>query len=103
MLETSIIFLLGLLPPLLSFFLIRRAEKQAQNRLRSALAAAERRQLQALRLPADHHYIDGVGYLIGDFTCRYNARSAHMRCAVNPSGPCQECPYYESITPTDPS
>ena len=28
-------------------------------------------------------------------TCRFNAHSAFLRCAVNPSGPCSECNDYE--------
>ncbi|YAG16971.1 DUF6464 domain-containing protein [Nostoc sp. DSM 114161] len=34
---------------------------------------------------------------IGDTNCKYNARSRMLRCAVNPSGPCQSCQYYEKI------
>lgn len=32
---------------------------------------------------------------IGDVTCRWNARSAFLRCAMNPSGECQGCKDYE--------
>ncbi len=32
---------------------------------------------------------------IGDPTCRYNALSPELRCAVNPYGPCEGCPHYE--------
>lgn len=28
-------------------------------------------------------------------TCRYNAHSAFLRCAVNPTGPCELCQHYE--------
>lgn len=35
-------------------------------------------------------------WVIGDATCRYNAHSEIVRCAINPEGPCQDCPYYES-------
>ncbi len=34
--------------------------------------------------------------VIGDATCRYNARSELVRCAVNPAGPCQGCLYFEA-------
>lgn len=34
-------------------------------------------------------------HFIGDLSCYYNAHSPHLRCAVNPSGPCEGCPYYE--------
>ncbi|MBW4470431.1 MAG: hypothetical protein KME45_08480 [Stenomitos rutilans HA7619-LM2] len=36
-------------------------------------------------------------WVIGDLTCRYNARSELLRCAVNPSGPCDRCPHYRSM------
>lgn len=32
---------------------------------------------------------------IGDATCLYSAQSRQLRCAVNPSGPCEGCRYYE--------
>ncbi len=28
-------------------------------------------------------------------TCKYNAHSAFLLCAVNPSGPCSECDHYD--------
>ena len=28
-------------------------------------------------------------------TCRFNAHSAFLKCAVNPSGSCSDCSYYE--------
>ena len=34
---------------------------------------------------------------IGDRTCKYNAKSQHLRCAANPCGPCQGCQHYEKI------
>lgn len=34
-------------------------------------------------------------WIIGDRTCRYNADSEIIRCAVNPSGPCKECRFWE--------
>lgn len=34
------------------------------------------------------------GILMGDPTCLYNARSSHLRCAVNPLGPCEGCHHY---------
>lgn len=33
---------------------------------------------------------------IGDITCLFNARSPQLRCSVNPSGPCENCDFYES-------
>jgi hypothetical protein len=36
-----------------------------------------------------------AGTFVGDWTCAYNARSAQLRCAVNPVGPCERCPHYK--------
>jgi len=36
-------------------------------------------------------------WVLGDVTCRYNAHSELLRCAVNPSGPCNQCHVYEAI------
>lgn len=33
---------------------------------------------------------------IGDMTCRNNARSPYLRCAINPNGLCDGCEYYET-------
>jgi Family of unknown function (DUF6464) len=35
-------------------------------------------------------------WVIGDASCRFNAKSELVRCAVNPEGSCQNCRYYES-------
>ena len=66
--------------------------------MRQAGMSFPRRQLgQNSRLNlSDRYYLDGVGYLIGDISCRYNAKSGYVRCAVNPSGPCEGCRYYEA-------
>jgi hypothetical protein len=34
-------------------------------------------------------------WVLGDITCRYNARSELVRCAVNPMGSCSQCSFYE--------
>lgn len=34
-------------------------------------------------------------WIIGDLSCRYNARSEVLRCAVNPDGPCEDCAHYQ--------
>lgn len=33
-------------------------------------------------------------WVIGDITCRFNAQSELLRCAVNPNGPCRGCAFY---------
>ena len=44
--------------------------------------------------PSDRYYLEGVGYIIGDITCEFNAQSSYIRCAVNPPGPCENCHHY---------
>ncbi|WP_375495607.1 DUF6464 family protein [uncultured Nostoc sp.] len=33
---------------------------------------------------------------IGDVTCKNNARSPYLQCAINPRGECQDCKDYEA-------
>lgn len=96
-LETILIFVLGLTPPLLSVLLMHRAKERAQVRLRAAMQTSPVVwSRQRNQLPPDHYHLEGVGYLIGDITCRFNARSPYMRCAVNPCGSCEGCHHYEA-------
>ncbi len=91
------IIAVGFIPPLLSVWIMRRTQKRMQAELRRAMTATNR--IRARRypvsLPPDSYYLEGVGYLIGDISCRFNARSRYIRCAVNPEGPCQGCRHYE--------
>ncbi|MBD2462669.1 hypothetical protein H6G89_16640 [Oscillatoria sp. FACHB-1407] len=96
MLEALLIVVVGLTPSLFSVWVMRQTDARTQARLRLALNSVNRRGLPRLRLSPDHQYIDGVGYMIGDITCRFNARSSYVRCAVNPIGPCEGCSAYES-------
>lgn len=95
-LETVLVFVLGLTPPVLSIWIMHRVKERAQARLREAAHVSVERVLQRNQTPPDRYYLEGVGYLIGDITCRFNARSPYIRCAVNPSGPCQGCYHYET-------
>jgi hypothetical protein len=36
-------------------------------------------------------------WLIGDCSCRFNAQSELIRCAVNPEGPCAGCRWREPL------
>lgn len=116
MLETLWIFAVGLIPPIFSLWMMRRNEVQTQARLRRALNSTYRVRSQRLyntliasELPSgtrreshfetrsDRYYLEGVGFLVGDISCRFNARSSYLRCAVNPEGPCQDCRHYEAV------
>jgi Family of unknown function (DUF6464) len=91
---TIFILFLGLTPSLLSLWLMRQADARGQARLRLAMDTIASRGLP-LQLQPDQHYVEGMGYVIGDFTCRFNARSNQIRCAINPFGPCQGCSHYQ--------
>ena len=106
MLDIFLVFFLGLTPPILSLWLMRKTERHEQPIVSVIdIAAAQRtrslRESQEPILPPEHHYIEGIGLLIGDVSCRFNARSAYLRCAVNPEGPCKGCSHYEAIDDND--
>lgn len=44
----------------------------------------------------ERRYVQGVGVVVGDLSCEFNAKSPQLRCAVNPMGPCQGCLYYQA-------
>lgn len=92
------IFAVGLMPPLLSVWMMRRSEARTRARLTEATTVTTRmrtRERCTTPLFPDRYYLEGVGYLIGDISCQFNARSGYLRCTVNPQGPCQDCRHYE--------
>jgi Family of unknown function (DUF6464) len=97
MLEIIAILFVGLLPGLCSLVVVRKLRNHAYRRFEAARSPA----IEVCRTHPcfqllDYQYIEGVGYMVGDITCKYNAHSAYLRCAVNPSGPCEGCSQYES-------
>ncbi len=52
-------------------------------------------QVQLTEKPLERSLIQGR-WVVGDVSCRFNARSELLRCAVNPAGPCAACPLYEA-------
>lgn len=100
MLETLLVFAIVLIPQLFSVWIIRRIEARTRAKLRQAMhtAAIIRTQRHRTNSPLipDRYYLEGVGYLIGDISCRFNARCGYLRCAVNPQGPCEGCRHYEA-------
>jgi hypothetical protein len=93
--ETILVFVVSLMPALFSIFVIHKAESRARSDIRSAMEETATRRLQYNPPLPEEQYVEGVGFLIGDISCQYNARSAYIRCAINPQGPCKECRYYE--------
>jgi hypothetical protein len=101
--EMLFILILGFMPPLLSLWVTYKTRERLLERVRIAqdVTPAWRGNSQAaIPTPSASsplHYQSGIGYVIGDSSCAFNARSPHIRCAVNPHGPCSDCRFYEPI------
>lgn len=100
MLKTLLVVTIGFLPSLFSLWLMRKSKARTRSLLRRAAVTSYPRQPRSRnhhdRIDnRDRYYLEGVGYLVGDISCEYNARSGYIRCAVNPSGPCDGCRFYE--------
>ena len=50
--------------------------------------------VQSAQRPTEKSLIEGR-WVIGDASCRFNAHSELIRCAVNPEGPCDRCRFFE--------
>lgn len=95
MLVIFLIFVVGLTPAIVSAFMTVRAERAAKHQEQfSPSNPLGQGVLKLLEGDQDLHYVDGMGYMIGDITCDLNARSPYLRCAVNPMGPCDGCSAY---------
>ncbi|MEH2162102.1 MAG: DUF6464 family protein [Nostoc sp.] len=97
MLNTLLVIAVGFLPSLISLWAIRKTHTRSRLRMRQAgmnFSVVQGRQ-NLTPVESDRYYLEGVGYLIGDISCKFNARSGYMRCAVNPDGPCNGCRHYE--------
>lgn len=98
MLKTLLVIAVGFLPSLISLWAIRKTHARSRLRMRQAAmnfpAVQGRHNLRPVE--GDRYYLEGVGYLIGDISCKFNARSGYIRCAVNPDGPCNGCCHYQS-------
>ncbi len=94
MLDIFLVLFFGLMPPVVSLWLMHRLEAQAQEQI--STRSQDHVETHALKLlrSEDMNYVEGVGYVIGDASCAYNARSPYIRCAVNPSGSCKECRFF---------
>jgi hypothetical protein len=80
---------------LLCSWLSHRQRLRVRNcRLTGMDSSPNRRLYKRMARDPEEQYVEGVGYVIGDLTCSYNARSPYIRCAVNPDGLCQDCRHY---------
>ncbi len=100
MISIVLIFTVGIIPSLISVWVLRQAQAEANDRWQRAISRASRAWVpddSPPDLPPEPWQI------IGDRTCQFNAHSAYIRCAVNPAGPCQGCPHYEPAALTFPN
>jgi Family of unknown function (DUF6464) len=101
MLIAVLIIFIGIAWPILATWLSLRPNRRLYQRfepISSPMLDAmvdERLRLWLNRDP-DEHYVDGMGFVIGDITCELNAHSPLLRCAVNPQGPCAGCRDYQA-------
>lgn len=94
----TIIAILLIASLLINFFWARQRQRlRVQSRRTTAIDPQSNRRLyKRMSRDPEEQYVDGVGYVIGDLSCTYNARSPYMRCAVNPDGLCQDCRHYQN-------
>ena len=95
MLETILIFILSLIPSVLSVLVMQKAKQRWQDRLRQNRSMTAYRQQAARQMNRYNDDLEIPSNFIGDPSCRFNARSPYIRCAVNPCGPCENCSQYE--------
>ncbi|WP_017298051.1 DUF6464 family protein [Nodosilinea nodulosa] len=95
MLVIVLIFVIGLTPAIVSAWMSIRADQDEKCSSAAVTPTALGQSMfKLLDGNADLHYVDGMGYMIGDITCDLNARSPYLRCAINPMGPCDGCSGY---------
>ena len=80
---------------LLTWSIYYQRVRRLRQRLTVIDTSSSRRFYKRMTRDPEEQYVEGVGYVIGDLSCNYNARSPYIRCAVNPDGLCQDCRYYE--------
>ena len=96
MLHTLIVVIIITLLLLTCSYLSYRQRLNVRNRrLTVTEPSSNRRFYKRVTRDPEEQYIEGVGCVIGDLSCTYNARSPYIRCAINPEGLCQDCHHYQ--------
>jgi len=97
--ESIAIILIGLIPGMLSSYLVTIGVQRypRQRRYNQTFRQNTLERVEPYLQSQDYRYVEGLGYIVGDLSCQFNARSPHLRCAVNPSGPCNGCASYQAI------
>ena len=75
-----------------SFLVLQRRHRYQLRNGKYQLASVAL-QVKPQRQPGDARWWHNQ-WVIGDPSCRYNARTPLLRCAVLPDGPCELCAHY---------
>jgi Family of unknown function (DUF6464) len=92
-----LILFLSILPSLIYLLIFRKVKQRWRSRLRRTQIITNYHQRDQL-----HNYLYSdrrratTKYFLGDQSCQNNAHSPYIRCAINPSGPCEQCSHYEA-------
>lgn len=79
-----------------SFLILQRRHRYRLRNGRYELSSVAL-QVRPQHRPADASWWRGC-WVIGDPSCRFNARTPLLRCAVLPEGPCERCAHYTAGT-----
>jgi Family of unknown function (DUF6464) len=86
-----VVIIIFLICSWLSYYQRFRARSRRQATTESSF---DRRFYKRITKDPEEQYVEGIGIVIGDLSCTYNARSPYIRCAINPDGLCQDCRHY---------
>jgi hypothetical protein len=88
------IVIITLLLLICSWLGYRQRSRTRSRRLTITESSFDRRFYKRISKDPEEQYVEGIGIIIGDLSCTYNARSPYIRCAINPDGLCQDCRHY---------
>jgi Family of unknown function (DUF6464) len=90
-----IVIVITLLLLMCSWLSYRQRLRWRNRRLTMTETSFDRRFYKRIAKDPEEQYVEGIGIVIGDLSCSYNARSPYIRCAINPDGLCQDCRHYQ--------
>ncbi|PZO20326.1 MAG: hypothetical protein DCF25_06760 [Leptolyngbya foveolarum] len=94
----ALILAVGLAPAVFSVLVGFYARRRVQQSIHISTdrVTSDRFNRFRTRYSPEAHFVEGMGFVVGDITCQLNALSPYVRCAANPFGPCEGCREYES-------
>lgn len=94
----ALVLAVGLSPVIFSVLVGIYARRRVEQSIHIATdyTVSDRFQRFRTQYNPEARFVDGMGFVVGDITCKLNAHSPYIRCAANPFGPCEGCREYES-------